>query len=674
MLPCLSTTAVAKAAGLQDEGAQDAKESRQYKDQYTWIQEVDGQEPTYTEGANGFDEGSQVYRRPEHPSPIPKLQGPFQLTSDENDGNTKDEDLEFSDIQVIASKIDSESLDAGNDSDSEPDMDEYGLSAALVCLMTRSGRVYVCLDLEGVEGQWLPRKKPTHQTTYPADPYLVLLEGLDTLDPNEADESEWPTFSPDIDSRYSFFTTHSQSVFFFALDPWIPNLEKELQSADSTGISFRLDVFRNGPGTLRERILFFNQDSFPDQSTVNTVPACLALEDSDLGYFLLTTHNNNPQAATLDRPYPTLAYDVDPDENDNNLPDMNALAIGPPRSAYQPANAFYAPSELPSFVDHKVPARHKHLLSQQIRLSPATLDLMTEAHRVLSRETHQLGIAAADLFRRCERLIEELKDQIGRVQECAVRTDNIVGDDGDGDEGQKGKRTKRAKLSLEERVQSAREKQATLQERHEALKKKLHGAGGRKLSEKEKAWGLEVERTGDTITESRSEGLVQKRNAEEDEDEEDEENEDEGEHESGIDKEERHENGQDPNVESKAGALQKRLQEVHQLKASLLAHTSDIAAAADETLPQNRPQDDSLLVIPRDLKARKMAQVMALLEREYVSLSTLALSFLFLCIALFFPFLFFLFFLSFTRWAGADVCACDTERPWWMRRASDWTG
>ncbi len=122
---------------------------------------------------------------------------------------------------------------------------------------------------------------------------------------------------------------------------------------------------------------------------------------------------------------------------------------------------------------------------------------MTEAHRVLSRETHQLGVAAADLFRRCERLIEELKDQIGRVQECAVRMEGVVGADNDDDydDGERGGRGsegkekkgpgKRAKKpSLDERVQRVQEKQATLQERHETLKRKVHGGGGRKLSEK----------------------------------------------------------------------------------------------------------------------------------------------------------------------------------------------
>ena len=555
MLPSLSVTAVAKAAATEEEGAPDAQNLQQYKDQYTWIQELDGQGPSYTDDGVEFGGGNQLYRRPEHPSPIPKLQGPFQLTPEESGGHMTDEDEEFSDIYVIASKVDSESLEHGDGSDSETDVDEQGLSAALICLATRSGKVYVCLDLEGVEGQWLPRKKTINQLKPPLEPYLILLEILDTLDPHGADEYEWPTFSPDVDSRYSFFTTHSQGVFFFSLDPWLQNLENELQSADSPGLLFRLDVFRNGPDTLRERIISFNQDSVLDEYPGRSVPSCIVLEDSDLGYFLLTSLDNHPEAATLDRPYPLLVPDPKSAEDEDALPNMNVLAIGPTRSAYQPANAFYTPSEVLSFVDRKTPARHKHLLSQQIRLSPATLDLMTEAHRVLSRETHHLGVAAADLFRRCERLIEELKDQIGRVQECAMRTDNVIVDAGEKVEG------KGASLNLEERAQRIQEKQVMLQERHEALKKKLYGAGGRKLSAKEKEWGREVERTDEAIRDQTGDERP-KREPDEDHDVEDpgdsddDDDDDDGEGEEGHAKE---------RFRTDAGVLRKRLEEVYPL-------------------------------------------------------------------------------------------------------------
>ena len=542
ILQGLSTTTIAKATAAKEEHSPDVEMSRLREDQYTWIQELDGQESSYTDGPDEFSNQLQVFRRPEQLSPTPKLQGPFRLTSEDNEEYLKGEDEEFSDIHVIASKLDSE-VEESEGSDSQSDIEDRELSAAVICLLTRSGKVCVCIDLEGVEGQWLPHAKPARQHSPPAEPYLVFFEKLDTFKDGEVGALEWPTFSRDVNSRYSFFTTHSRSVFFFSFDPWIQSLEKELKSLDSTGSAFRLDVFRHGPGTIRERMLSINCEPEFEHHPSTTVPSCIALEDSDLGYFLLTTHNDHPIAAILDFPLPLAAHDSESDEDESELPDLKALAIGPARSAYQPASAFYTSSEVASVIDQMVPARHKHLLGEQVRLSPATLDLMTGAHRVLSRETHYLGIAAADLFRRCERLIEELKDQIGRVQECAMRSDNLL-------------KTGNAKerwtsTQIRKRVDTAREKQVELQERHESLKKKLHGAGGRKLSEKEKAWAKEVERTDET-TKDQSRGLRAVEDRKEDEN-----SVDEGDYEEEEAAEEDKEQSQ-----VQVGSLRKRLEEV----------------------------------------------------------------------------------------------------------------
>ncbi len=355
-----------------------------------------------------------------------------------------------------------------------------------------------------------------------------------------------------MDSRYSFFTTHSHGVFFFSFDPWLQSLEKELKSVDSTGSAFRLDVFRHGPGTLRERVLSINYEPEFEPLPNSKVPSCIALEDSDLGYFLLTTHNDHPLAATLDRPLPFPVRDLEFEEDEGNLPDLKGLAIGPVRSAYQPASAFYTASEviaLVPFMDQEVPARHKHRLNEQVRLSPATLDLMTAAHRNLSRETHHIGIAAADLFRRCERLIEELKDQISRVEECAVRGDSLLKGNGYPDE-------KWTSAHIRKRIDRARNKQAELQERHEALKKRLHGAGGRRLSEKEKAWAREVERTDEAIKDHAKNGRLDKAIKE------DEDGEDEGDYEEEAEEEVEDDEDSHEQSRTQVGVLKKRLEEV----------------------------------------------------------------------------------------------------------------
>ena len=154
-LPSLSTAIVSKNSLLTNESSPELADTRQSEEQYNWISNIDGQTPVLLPGVTEFFMETEVYSRPAHPGPTPALQGPFQLLP----GNLEEE-LELSDIHVIAAKIDAEELLVAEDLDSESgSIDEGGLSASIICLMTKSGMVYLCLDLEGVEGQWLPRTR-----------------------------------------------------------------------------------------------------------------------------------------------------------------------------------------------------------------------------------------------------------------------------------------------------------------------------------------------------------------------------------------------------------------------------------------------------------------------------------------------------------------------------------
>lgn len=333
-----------------------------------------------------------------------------------------------------------------------------------------------------------------HASPSQNDPYLVVLEILETLHPEEVHDVEWPTFSCDISSRYSFFVTHSKGVFFFSLDTWLPSLENELQATGTAGLPFRIDIFRNGPGTLRERILRFEQTKLSDM--INFPAACLILHDSDLGYLLLTVLGGQPQAVTLDSPDLQRFEELRSDGAYGYEPERSMLAIGPARSAYQPPAAFWEPTSLTTSLDKQVPSHHKRALKDEIRLSIATLDLMTEAHRILSQETHQLGLAAADLFRRCERLQFEFRDQIKRSNEIANQVENVTGEDAD---EYQGNIEKKGKTALAQRLEAANTRQMELVARYEETKKKSARFGGRELSDKDQMWASEVEKLRDSI-------------------------------------------------------------------------------------------------------------------------------------------------------------------------------
>ena len=587
LLPCLSTAVVAKIALAQDESKSNLEEVRQSNDQYEWIRGIDSQDPAIVEGKDELSPDIEVYTRPTTPGAVPRLQGPFQMFSED-----ADEDLELSDIYVIAGKADSEALVGGDDSDTEQDwMDEHGVSAAAVCLLTRSGRVYVCLDPEGVEGQWLPRKRPKRLSESPKEPYLVVLEGLETLSPSDQLDLEWPTFTKDVHSRYSFFITHSKGVFFFSLDPWVQSLEQELQSNESLGAPFRMDIIKNGPGTLRERMLTFSyeQDMVSDPS----VAACLVLKDSDLGYFLLAPVNGEPRAAILEEPRyepEALSEDESEEESFKDVSDVDTIPLrGPAREVYQAPQIFSRGLSLLESFSKNVPSRHRKLLREEVRMSTATLDLMTFTHRIISKETHLLGVAAADLFRRCERLQDELRDQISRASEVAHRTEVVIGEDSD---QYLGNSTGKSHAHLDERLKKVRDRQQELAARHEKLREKFSKAG-EEVSEKEKLWFAEVNKTAHSV------GVGAEEEAQQQDGE-----------------------GGEDGYESDPETLQ-RYQDVKDLTADLVARAKEAA----ERGSQEQTNGGDVHVIPSDVRRERVTKVMKLLEREYVNLYVPPLSF-----------------------------------------------
>ena len=321
-------------------------------------------------------------------------------------------------------------------------------------------------------------------------PGMVLLEVLETLRPNEMADTEWPTFTRDVHSRYSFFTTHSADLFYFSLEPWLEGLERELQNESTVGADFRLQIFAKGTGTLRERILHMDDQDF--SRLEKPVAQCVVLQDSDLGYFILTASSGQPYAVVLDSPIEENTAEIEIKlQSDDQLERKQIVALLA-RSPYQPPETLWAVSSISNFIDTHVPGRHKRTMKEEIRLSPITLEVMAEAHKVLSHETYQLGVVAADLFRRCERMIEDLRDQIHRVNETALRVDQM--NDEDADDYQTSERPQGSRTKIEDRLNAVREKQRNLLARHEALRKKTGRIGGKDISDKEKAWAVELDK------------------------------------------------------------------------------------------------------------------------------------------------------------------------------------
>ena len=504
-IPSLSAAIVPKLAALEDDPVEFEEQLTASRQQYDWLTEIDNQDsvPTVTDPETISE--SEIFARPANPSAVPRLQGPFRFdTGDELD------DLDLCDIFVIAAKVDMEDLMMGEDEElSVEDGGEDKLSATVICLSTTSGRIHICLELDGVEGQWLPKAKKNAFRTPLSEPSdLVLVESLDTV--REGSQLKtWPTFTKDVHSRYSFFITTASNVQFVSLTSWAQRLEAELQSQDTSGSAFRLQVLCEGSVSSRNRILQVDQEEAVVQSQSGHLASALVYYDYDLGYLLLTYHASHPYAAVLDSP--EISF---PSAADNRLFDAGAPAPGSPvlppqRPPYQVPAILYSDAPLDSFMDKHVPHRQRQAFKEQVRLSPATLDLVAAAHRMLSAHTNALERAASDLFRRCERLQGEMQDQLRQLCDVSERVKGVsseIGEDGQRKEGTK------SGEALGKRLQSAKDRQDQLVQRYEALRSKVLKSGGRPLSEKERSWFSEVQALSDSVDVSKQEDEGKQRN------------------------------------------------------------------------------------------------------------------------------------------------------------------
>jgi nucleoporin NUP82 len=562
LVPSLSISIVAKVAAMEDDPDIPAKSKLLAQQQLAWMSDIDIQEPVHIDAAIG-EPAAEVYTRPSRPGRIPKLQGPFDFDLAPEESEDELDGL-LSDIFVIGPKIDGEELMFGEEDELEMEDGDSGagLSVGVVCLLTSSGRLSICLDLDGIEAQWLPKlKSKTSRFIEEADPpSLLTFQVLDTLRNAEVADSNWPTFSHDYNSRYSFYITDISSVTFISLTPWVFRLENELN--DSTaGTDFRVDLLAKGQNTTRERIYTQRPDEQPAPLAASSV-----IQDPDLGYFLLTASPRGPVSINFESPdfnYPALPRKSESPTYE--LESEKPLILCEPRPVYQPAPSFEETSALPLLLEKLRHSKYKRLLKEEVRLSPATLTIMTDAHKVLAEETHRIGTAAAELFRRCERLQIELKSQIQKTNDVAHRVDAISGKDV-GDEYALPSNT-----ALEQRIQAVKDNQRNLAARIEGLKKRQARGTNRELSDRERAWVEEI-----AVVESK---IIPP--------------------------------AEPSDSESKSKEPWKRYEEVVSLKEDLLEQVRRLEEEAEQV-----PLASPSVKVPSEIRKAKIAQIMGQLDRE----------------------------------------------------------
>ncbi|KAI0115140.1 hypothetical protein F4814DRAFT_308265 [Daldinia grandis] len=481
LIPSLSISIVGNLAAIEDDLNVSGQAKLLAQQQLDWMSDLDNQEPRIIEGPPG-EPPTEIYTRPTRPGVVPRLQGPFDLElSPESED---DLDTELTDIFVIGQKLDTDELMMGEEDELDmEDVEGEGLSLSVICLLSSSGQLRVCLDLDGVQAQWLPpRNKSKAMGRLTGSPSLLTFQSMDILNSLEVTENAWPTFSPDVTSRYSFYITHPSSITHVSLSPWVFRLESELQGDSQAGSEFRIDLLVNGQSSTRERLY----TSTIQGDTQFPLTASVAIRDPDLGYFLLSATPFDPVALVFDTPEDDLAPIRSASPSFDKDAEIQPLEFYEPRPVFQPSHYFDMGSALPKLLNQLRTGRQKTIVNQEVRLSPATLQIFTEAHQILSDETHKLGVAAAEVFRRCVQLQTELKQQIVKASEVKARVEAVTGEDQNEDEPESGN------PAMERRIQNAREKGESLNRRLEKMRKLVNKATSRELSDKEKAWVNEV--------------------------------------------------------------------------------------------------------------------------------------------------------------------------------------
>jgi len=146
-IPKLCLSVAARAATMDSDSTTSDDARPVCNQQSTWISELGSPEQSGTSGTSYLKQ-SEVYRRPAKPGPVPKLQGPLLLMPD-TDGL-----FDVTDICVIGASQDAEAVE---DDFSSSTRQEF-LPVGIVCVATSDGKIHVCLDIYGLEGEWLPAK------------------------------------------------------------------------------------------------------------------------------------------------------------------------------------------------------------------------------------------------------------------------------------------------------------------------------------------------------------------------------------------------------------------------------------------------------------------------------------------------------------------------------------
>ncbi|KAF2867384.1 hypothetical protein BDV95DRAFT_631149 [Massariosphaeria phaeospora] len=467
-LQTLTTSIEINHEETQDDSDATPDDSDTAQKQLSWLADLTYQEPFQENSPYG--ESIKVFSRPKSVPAVPLLQGPFSIIPEVDD-------FELCDIIVHSLKTCSDATDEAA---------AEGLPTAVVCLLTDTCQIHVCLDLEGVVGRWLPSALD-HESLIPHEHELVIVETI-ALTSDET-SSFTQSITPDVHTDFSFFVSHASGVYYISLESWIGKIENELYEAQQEGSEFRLKRLLESATSQVEQCI---SRSKPSQDVaIEEVTSSVIIEDGNIGYLLLTTVNDEPQAVLLDAP----EYGVPTEEDIAQYMDVGVPQrdVRPP---WQPPKELWEEFDLNAFLQHETSARVRATMKEEIRLSPANLEVLLKAHRAFTAHTHRVQVGVADLYTNCARLQEEFKAQVWNTARLVPEIDAVTGNDEVQSESGS---AAYGSARIEQRLERVKARQEELNARYENLRRRMGNAGGAELSDKEASLLEELQVMSDTL-------------------------------------------------------------------------------------------------------------------------------------------------------------------------------
>ena len=285
------------------------------------------------------------------------------------------------------------------------------------------------------------------------------------------------SITPDVKTDFTFFVSHASGVFYISLEPWVRRLENELYDPQSGGADFRLQRLLDSAHTVAERCIRRNPRDAKKDAT-----ACAVIDDQSVGgYLVLTAFDNEPQAVILEDP-----ESVGPTEEQLEEYMVRTSPASEQREPWQAPKALWETVDLHGSL--QAVRRSRASWSDEIKLSPANLEVLMTAHRLLAEHTEKLQASVSDLFRRCQRLQDEYRDQIIRAADAMAKVDSATGkDDAQGDSDLYGAQ------KMDDRLQKVQQKQKEQAERYLRLRRKMASVNTSQLSDNEKQFVEELQ-------------------------------------------------------------------------------------------------------------------------------------------------------------------------------------